>query len=69
MFIPDPELDFKPIPDPGVKRAPDTGSGFPTLPTRIAKPYPMVPIYDPDSAPEDPETQGVTFCQENSNRL
>jgi hypothetical protein len=26
MFIPDPELDFLPIPDPGVKKAPDPGS-------------------------------------------
>jgi hypothetical protein len=26
MFISDPELDFLPIPDPGVKRAPNPGS-------------------------------------------
>ncbi len=26
MFIPDPDLDFLPIPDPGVKKAPDSGS-------------------------------------------
>ncbi len=27
MFIPDPDLWFLPIPDPGVKKALDTGSG------------------------------------------
>jgi hypothetical protein len=27
MFIPDPDLDFLPIPDPGVKKAPNPGSG------------------------------------------
>jgi hypothetical protein len=47
MFIPDPnfsipdlgskrfldsDLDFLPIPDPGVKKAPDPGSGSATLP-------------------------------------
>jgi hypothetical protein len=26
MFIPDPDLDFLPIPDPEVKKAPDPGS-------------------------------------------
>jgi hypothetical protein len=26
MFIQDPDLDFLPIPDPGVKKAPDPGS-------------------------------------------
>ncbi len=33
MFIPDPDLDFYPsrIPDPGVKMAPDPGSGSATL--------------------------------------
>ncbi len=31
MFISDPDLDFLPIPDPGVKKAPDPGSGSPTL--------------------------------------
>ncbi len=39
MFIPDPDLDFLPIPDPdldftpepGVKKAPDPGSGSATL--------------------------------------
>jgi hypothetical protein len=29
--IPDPDADFLPIPDPGVKRAPDLGSGSATL--------------------------------------
>jgi hypothetical protein len=27
MFIPDPDLDFLPIPDPGVKKSSDPGSG------------------------------------------
>jgi hypothetical protein len=31
MFIPDPDLDFLPIPDPGVRKAPDHGSGFAAL--------------------------------------
>jgi hypothetical protein len=33
MFIPDPDLDFYPswIPDPGVKKAPDSRSGSATL--------------------------------------
>jgi hypothetical protein len=31
MFIPDPDLDFVFIPDPGVKKAPDPGSGSATL--------------------------------------
>jgi hypothetical protein len=31
MFIPDPDLDFLPIPDPGVKKARDPGSGSATL--------------------------------------
>jgi hypothetical protein len=33
MFIPDPDLDFylSQIPDPGVKKAPDPGSGSATL--------------------------------------
>ncbi len=31
MFIPDPDLDFLPIPYPGVKKAPDPGSGSATL--------------------------------------
>jgi hypothetical protein len=26
MFIPDPDLDVLPIPDPGAKKAPDPGS-------------------------------------------
>jgi hypothetical protein len=26
MFVQDPDLDFLPIPDPGVKKAPDPGS-------------------------------------------
>jgi hypothetical protein len=26
MFIPDPDHDFLPIPNPGVKKAPDPGS-------------------------------------------
>jgi hypothetical protein len=29
--IPDPDPDFLPIPDAGVKKAPDPGSGFATL--------------------------------------
>ncbi len=29
--IPDPDADFLPIPDRGVKKAPDPGSGFATL--------------------------------------
>jgi hypothetical protein len=29
--ITDPDLDFSPIPNPGVKKAPDTGSGSATL--------------------------------------
>jgi hypothetical protein len=35
MFIPDPDLDFFPIPDPGVKNAPDPGSGSATRLTKI----------------------------------
>jgi hypothetical protein len=31
MFIPDPDLDFLPIPDPCVKKAPAPGSGSATL--------------------------------------
>jgi hypothetical protein len=31
MFIPDPDLDFLPIPDPWVKKAPDPGYGSATL--------------------------------------
>ncbi len=31
MFIPDLYLDFFPTPDPGVKKAPDLGSGSATL--------------------------------------
>jgi hypothetical protein len=31
MFIPDPDLDFLPIPDPGVKKAADSVSGSATL--------------------------------------
>jgi hypothetical protein len=31
MLIPDPDLEFLPIPDPGVKKAPDPGSGSATL--------------------------------------
>ncbi len=31
MFIPDPDLDFLPISDPGVKKSPDPGSGSATL--------------------------------------
>jgi hypothetical protein len=31
MFIPDPYLDIFPIPDPGVKKAPDPGSGLAKL--------------------------------------
>jgi hypothetical protein len=31
MFIPDPDLDFLPIPDPVVKKPPDPGSGAATL--------------------------------------
>jgi hypothetical protein len=36
MFIPDSDLDFLPIPDPGVKRAPDRGSGSATLDKTVA---------------------------------
>jgi hypothetical protein len=32
-FIPDPDLDFLPIPDPRVKKALDLGSGSATLHT------------------------------------
>ncbi len=35
LFIPDPEFDFLPIPDPGVKKAPDSGSGSATLLTSV----------------------------------
>jgi hypothetical protein len=31
MFIPDPDLDFLHIPDPGVKKVPDPGSGSAAL--------------------------------------
>jgi hypothetical protein len=31
LFIPDPDPDFLPIPDLGVKKAPDPGSGSTTL--------------------------------------
>jgi hypothetical protein len=31
MFIPEPDLDFLPIPDPGVNKAPDHGSVSATL--------------------------------------
>ncbi len=31
LFIPDPDADFLPISDPGVKKAPDPGSGSATL--------------------------------------
>jgi hypothetical protein len=31
MFIPDPDFDFLPIPDLGVKKAQDPGSGSATL--------------------------------------
>jgi hypothetical protein len=31
MFIPDPDLDFLPIPVPAVIKAPDIGSGSATL--------------------------------------
>jgi hypothetical protein len=31
LFIPDQDHDFLPIPDPGVKKAPDPGSGPATL--------------------------------------
>jgi hypothetical protein len=31
IFIPDSDLDFVPIPDSGVKKAPDPGSGSATL--------------------------------------
>jgi hypothetical protein len=33
MFIPDPDIDFSPIPDPAsrAKKAPDPGSGSATL--------------------------------------
>ncbi len=31
MFIPNPDLDSLPIPDPGIKKAPDFGSGSATL--------------------------------------
>jgi hypothetical protein len=39
MFIPDPDLDFLPMPDPGVKKAPDLGSGFATLLNVLSPPY------------------------------
>jgi hypothetical protein len=38
MFILDPDLDFLPIPDPVVKKAPDPGSGSATLSTIIYNP-------------------------------
>jgi hypothetical protein len=31
MFIPDPDLDFLSIPDPGLKKSSDPGSGSATL--------------------------------------
>jgi hypothetical protein len=31
MFIPDPDLDFFPIPDPGSRGQKGTGSGYATL--------------------------------------
>ncbi len=31
MFIPDPDLDFLPVPDPGVEKALDPGSAALTL--------------------------------------
>jgi len=34
MSIPAPDFDFLPIPDPGVKKAPDPGSGYATLAIR-----------------------------------
>jgi hypothetical protein len=35
LFFSDPDLDFIPIPDPGVKKAPDPGSGSATLQKRF----------------------------------
>jgi hypothetical protein len=35
MFIPDPDLDFLTIPDPGIKKAMDPGSGSATLLNRM----------------------------------
>ncbi len=37
MFMPDPDpdLDFLPIPDPGVKKAPDPGSRYIFLPYTV----------------------------------
>jgi hypothetical protein len=35
MFIPDPDLDFLAISDPGVQKAPDPGSGSATLPETV----------------------------------
>jgi hypothetical protein len=39
LLIPDPDPDFLPIldPDPGVKKAPDPGSGYATLEKAIQK--------------------------------
>jgi hypothetical protein len=34
LFILDPDADFLPIPDLGVKKAPDPGSGSVTLPKK-----------------------------------
>ncbi len=37
MFIPDPDLDFLPIPDPGVKKALDPGSARLEKPECLAR--------------------------------
>ncbi len=62
MFIPDTDLDFLPIPDPGVKKAPDPGSGSPTLSatcpgihTGHPNPIPYAPSYN--------HFQGQPGCQ------
>ncbi len=41
MFIPDQDLDFLPIPDPGVKKAPN--SGYATLYSCLKKYGPVAP--------------------------
>jgi hypothetical protein len=50
MFIPDPDLDFLPIwiPDPGIKKAPDPGSGSEALFATVLLRYCMnttVPVF------------------------
>jgi len=66
MFIPDPDLDFLPIPDPGVKKVPDPQHwyNYSVSGSDLAKKFPILPDLDPQPVTSSKNTSESAPCGE-----